>query len=186
MNTIKERLGQYLKTKKIGVSEFERSIGMAPSHFYKVNSLGSDIVAKISNEYPDLNLNWLLAEKGEMLKHRAVERMIDYIHALGDDVERVDKELWGRDFLKELLGRKPKATFFKYYLENLDEDANFRALNHFMKHYALDVNPTWLFTGKGAMMKTDEEKKCKNCEDLLKRIGVLEHELRIERSKKKK
>jgi hypothetical protein len=62
MKTLKERLGLYLKTKKIGVSEFERSLGMAPSHFYKVNSIGSDLVAKISNEYPDLDLNWLLTE----------------------------------------------------------------------------------------------------------------------------
>jgi cytochrome b involved in lipid metabolism len=186
MTTLKERLSHYLKTKKIGVSEFERSLGMAPSHFYKVNSIGSDLVAKISKEYPDLDLNWLLTEKGEMLKIRTVDRMIDYINAMGDDVERVDKELWGgTDIVSELFGRKRKATFFKYYEKHTDEDANFRALNHFMKHYAFDINPTWLFTGKGAMLKTEDEKKCKNCEELTKRIGVLEYQLERLKSKKK-
>jgi len=65
--SIKERLKEYLQEKGVKIAEFERSIGVSPTYVYKMSSLGSEILAKIKEEYSDINLNWLIAGSGEML-----------------------------------------------------------------------------------------------------------------------
>jgi hypothetical protein len=186
MGNIVSRIGQFIENQGMSVRAFEMSIGASDGLRRRAINNNSDIqskwIEKICEEYPSVSPEWLLTGNGEMLKVRAVDRMAEYILAMGDEVERVDKKLWKPDILLKLLGIK--TSFFKYYKKHPEKDANFRALNHFMKEYAFDVNPTWLFTGSGAMMKTEDEKKCKNCEDLIKRNTILEYQL--EQAKKKK
>lgn len=65
------RIKQYIDFKGISIAAFERSIGMSNASFGKSlkngGSIGCDKIEKILNVYPDLNLEWLITGKGEML-----------------------------------------------------------------------------------------------------------------------
>jgi hypothetical protein len=67
MNT-KERLKEYIKFKGMAVTSFEKSIGAANSYVNSIyKSIGPDKVNVIIEKYPDLNMDWLLTNRGEML-----------------------------------------------------------------------------------------------------------------------
>lgn len=66
------RIKQYIDFKGVSVSAFEKSIGMSNASFGKSlkngGTIGADKLEIILNVYPDLNLNWLITGKGEMIK----------------------------------------------------------------------------------------------------------------------
>lgn len=67
--TVKQRLKEYIKTKKISTREFCRVIGVSETY---VNSIRTSIqpekLIKITHAFPDLNTEWLLTGEGEMFK----------------------------------------------------------------------------------------------------------------------
>ena len=71
------RIKQYIDSKNIKVSAFEKSLGMANATFGKSlkngGSIGCDKLEKILNTYPDINLYWLVTGNGAMLKEEKVE-----------------------------------------------------------------------------------------------------------------
>lgn len=66
-----DRLNQYLEIKRISAYAFERACGVANGYLGKQlkgkGSVGSDILEKIGQEYPDLDLTWLITGQGKML-----------------------------------------------------------------------------------------------------------------------
>ena len=68
-DTIKERLIAYLKYKGVNNSEFGRIIGVSNAYISSIRkSIQPDKVEKISTNFPDLNMSWLIAGDGSMLK----------------------------------------------------------------------------------------------------------------------
>lgn len=71
MRTI-DRLANYLAISKVTRHAFEKACGVANGYIAKQlkgkGSIGSDIVQRIITQYPDLNLEWLIMGKGEMLR----------------------------------------------------------------------------------------------------------------------
>jgi hypothetical protein len=65
------RLKKYIDFKGISVAGFERSIGMSNASFGKSlkkgGTIGADKLDIILNIYPDLNVNWLISGRGNML-----------------------------------------------------------------------------------------------------------------------
>jgi len=65
------RLDKYLETKKIKPLEFERRCKISNGYFArqlkKGGSIGSDILERIAEGYPELNLIWLITGKGAMI-----------------------------------------------------------------------------------------------------------------------
>lgn len=67
-NTVKGRLLEYLKTKRISQTEFTRNIGVSSTYIGAMRKgIPADKLKKISQLYPDLNREWLLYGDGEML-----------------------------------------------------------------------------------------------------------------------
>lgn len=67
--TVKERLIQYLKYKKIGQNKFESLAGISNGYISNLKSTpGTAHLTKILNVSPDLNEKWLMTGEGEMLK----------------------------------------------------------------------------------------------------------------------
>lgn len=64
-----DRLTKYLELKGISPHVFEKNCGLANGYIGKQlngkGSVGSDILEKIANEYPELNLAWLITGKGK-------------------------------------------------------------------------------------------------------------------------
>jgi transcriptional regulator with XRE-family HTH domain len=65
-----ERLNRYLELRGITPHAFEQACGLANGYLGKQlkgkGSVGSDILEKIANQYPDLNLVWLITGKGKV------------------------------------------------------------------------------------------------------------------------
>lgn len=66
---IKDRLKEIRDYAKMGQTNFEKHTGISSGYFNKVKgSIGSDTILKIADKYPEINLDWLITGKGEMLK----------------------------------------------------------------------------------------------------------------------
>lgn len=69
---ILERLKEYIDSKGISVSAFEKSIGMSNASFGKSlknkGAIGTDKLENILIVYPDLSPDWLLTGRGDMIK----------------------------------------------------------------------------------------------------------------------
>lgn len=63
---IRERLIKYLENKGVSKYRFYQETGLSNGFLDKEGSIRSDICEKISYQYPDLNLNWLLTGNGNM------------------------------------------------------------------------------------------------------------------------
>lgn len=66
--TVKERIKEFLSYLNMGQNRFEERVGFSNGYINNVKSLGSDKINKIANAYPELNAEWLLTGKGQMLK----------------------------------------------------------------------------------------------------------------------
>lgn len=67
--TTKERLKIFIKTLEIPVSRFEKQLNVSNGYVNSIqNSIQPDKLSLILDFYPNLNIEWLLLGKGEMLK----------------------------------------------------------------------------------------------------------------------
>ena len=70
MSEIKRRIFEYLKIKGISKTSFYEASGIAASNFKgagATSELGGDKIAKVLTLYEDLNADWLLTGRGEIL-----------------------------------------------------------------------------------------------------------------------
>lgn len=66
---VKERVKIYLEHKKMPISVFEKSINASNGYVNSISkSIGLDKIELILENYPNLNIEWLLTGKGSMLK----------------------------------------------------------------------------------------------------------------------
>ncbi len=79
---IKDRLKEIRDYAKMGQTNFEKHTGISSGYFNKVkSSIGSDTILKIINKFPEINVDWLITGKGEMLKKTEAEKpSINYVH----------------------------------------------------------------------------------------------------------
>jgi len=66
-----ERIAMYLQFRAITPHSFERKIHLSNGYFSKqiknLGSVGSDILVKIYNSYPELNMLWVLTGECQMI-----------------------------------------------------------------------------------------------------------------------
>ncbi len=65
---IKDRLLKFIKLKSISVNQFHKNIGVGNGYLSKVTSIGSDIIESIVENYPEINVEWLITGDGSILK----------------------------------------------------------------------------------------------------------------------
>ena len=71
IDEIKMRLLQFAKEQKLIMGDFYEKISLAPSNFSgkaMYSSLKSENIVTVLKAYPELSADWLLLEKGEMLR----------------------------------------------------------------------------------------------------------------------
>lgn len=67
--TLKERVEKYCQYAKIRISAFERLAGLSNGYFNQVKKEPSPSkLSQIEEAFPDLNIDWILTEKGSMLR----------------------------------------------------------------------------------------------------------------------
>lgn len=68
-SAVKQRLEFFLKTQKISKSEFGRRVGASASYVASIRkSIAPDKIEGIAENWPDLNIAWLMTGEGNMLK----------------------------------------------------------------------------------------------------------------------
>lgn len=68
----------FLAYLNIGQTVFEKKVGISNGYVNNVkNSIGSEIISKISSVYPELSTEWLLTGKGGMLKKNVQKNDVD-------------------------------------------------------------------------------------------------------------
>lgn len=103
------RIKQFIDNKKIAVSAFERSIGMANASFGKSlkngGTIGADKLENILRVYPEVSAEWLLRGEGEMIKQN-VRSESEVIAQLLDKITELARE---NGQLRELLRKGGSA-----------------------------------------------------------------------------
>lgn len=67
MESIVERIGQFIEVQGITKSNFSKRVGLSNGYLDKVKDVGSSKIELILKEYPNLNPSWLLTGMGEMI-----------------------------------------------------------------------------------------------------------------------
>ena len=99
---MKERILQFIEYKRLSKNKFYKETGLSNGILDKQGGISSDSLEKIYYVYPEINLDWLLTGKGEMLKkeglvqqaHNNISSTITQhqtIHAL-EDYETLKQE----------------------------------------------------------------------------------------------
>lgn len=80
---VKDRLIQFIGSKRISLASFERQCSLSKGFVNKVgDSITSAKLNGISEVYPELNINWLLTGVGEMLNDSQQDT---YINKVGEE-----------------------------------------------------------------------------------------------------
>ncbi|SDT14479.1 hypothetical protein SAMN05192545_2867 [Maribacter dokdonensis] len=67
MKTINEKLVQFADSKGLSQYKFCKETGLSDGALRGSRSIGVESLAKIKEKYPDLNLDWIMFDKGPML-----------------------------------------------------------------------------------------------------------------------
>ncbi len=67
--SVQERLELYIKSKGLGNYQFEMKVGLSQGYVKGVrNCLHPEKIKRIANVFPDLNIEWMIIGRGEMIK----------------------------------------------------------------------------------------------------------------------
>ncbi len=81
--SLRNRLLSYIDHKGLTVQNFEKKVGLSNASVTKMgDGTRRSTLDKISNVYPDLNINWLMTGEGEMIKDNAPKLNISSEKAL--------------------------------------------------------------------------------------------------------
>ena len=98
--SVKERLKIYIKHSDLSNKAFEISINVSNGYINNISkSIGIEILEKIVEKYSNLNLDWLISGRGEMLrnaeekKEELYEKDNKYIASLEKNIEFLEEKL---------------------------------------------------------------------------------------------
>lgn len=84
--TTKDRLKVFLTSQKIGRNKFEEELGISIGYMSsKANTITSEVIEKTISAYPELNIEWLITGKGNMLKESS-----DVIGSIQGDGNKIE------------------------------------------------------------------------------------------------
>lgn len=66
--TVKERIKLFLKHLNVGQNTFESKVGWSNGYINNTKNISADKLLAVFNEYPQLDIPWLITGQGEMLK----------------------------------------------------------------------------------------------------------------------
>lgn len=109
MEVFKERLLSFIQTKEMSVRKFEETCGLTNGTIGSIKAQGPTaiIVSKISDAFPDLNLNWLFRGTGPMII--CDTHIASHTHDIHHNQQVVIAN-WGdlRDILSEVIREQMK------------------------------------------------------------------------------
>ena len=114
----KEKLKKFLKTQRIPFSTFTSEVGVSQGFLNSGSSLGVDKLKMILIKYPQLSLDWLLFNKGEMV----VFEKTDVEISLENRLERIENSI---SSLVSLSSKKKIIDELKTELISLEKNTSY-------------------------------------------------------------
>lgn len=108
MDKVKERLLQFAKSQKLVMMDFYKKITIASSNFSGKggeSALSTDKIIHILTIYPELSADWLLLEKGEMLRKNNA-KSVNVIESPQTNISNGNMEIGYGDGIIELLNKQ--------------------------------------------------------------------------------
>ncbi len=89
-----ERLELYIKSKGMGNYQFEKKVGLSQGYIKRVrNCLHPEKIKRIANVFPDLNIEWMIIGRGEMIVNTANRLYDNEIYRLLKEQNNLQKEM---------------------------------------------------------------------------------------------
>lgn len=92
-----ERIAMYLQFRAITPHSFERKIHLSNGYFSKqikhLGSVGSDILVKIHDSYPELNMLWVLTGEGQMILDDIESQQVSKVNDFSNRYESENRKL---------------------------------------------------------------------------------------------
>lgn len=101
LTTIKERICYYIDFKKISKNKFYEQSGVTYGILNQVSNISADNIQKVLVTYPELNAEWLICGRGEMIKketievveiEKIVELIVKHSEALKSEIKNLNKK----------------------------------------------------------------------------------------------
>lgn len=91
--SVQERLEIYIRSKGLGNYQFEMKVGLSQGYIKRVrNCLHPEKIKRIANVFPDLNIEWMIIGRGEMIKQNnqlyenELMRLLQEKNAIQEDI----------------------------------------------------------------------------------------------------
>ena len=84
MEKIIDRVYKVFEAKNTTKGKFEKRNGLSNAYFAsreksKTKTIKADVLAHLINNYPDININWVLTGKGEMIQEQLNQEAYDIL-----------------------------------------------------------------------------------------------------------
>lgn len=150
VNTLMERLEQFCKTKRISKLDFTQACGLYNGFFTKKStSFQSVTLEKIHLAFPELNLEWLLNNKGEMISPKDEIKSFEAFSSYKDRLKLFIRKLGITEhfFIRRCGISRVRIAFLPDYPNESEMEA-------ICKVYP-QLNMNWVRTGEGNMIRSD-------------------------------
>ena len=153
--TSKDRLKEFLSFNKIGRNRFEEKIGVAYGYMSsKSKTITSDVIEKLSKEYPMINLIWLITGEGEMVN--VSEKESSGVNIDMSFSERLKICMSTNSITSYYIGKNSSVS--RQSVENYLLEKQVPSIQSAtIIADCIGISVDWLLTGTGEMMKTTEE-----------------------------
>lgn len=118
--TDKQKILQYLENKGISKNKFYVKTGLSIGFLDSGSSLGVDKLRIIIDNYPDLNVEWVVLDKGSMLKSDVKSSLKQNITGDGNIQSGNDTNITG-DYVKQIKTLELELQECKTKLEEKDK-----------------------------------------------------------------
>ena len=89
-----ERLELYIRSKGMGNYQFEKKVGLSQGYIKRVrNCLHPEKIKRIANVFPDLNIEWMIIGRGEMIVNTANRLYENEIYRLLKEQNNLQQEM---------------------------------------------------------------------------------------------
>lgn len=151
---LKERLLSFIEFKTLSVQRFEQEVGLSNASVSKMgDNTRRSTIDRISNKFPDININWLLTGEGEMLNpnSESLNGETAQSNAINSRIRQIIDEHFNGS-IAEFCGKLNlrQATIITTLERNIPPSNEI--LMAIIEDSSLNISSEWLMTGKGEMI----------------------------------
>lgn len=156
---LKERLLSFIEFKTLSVQRFEQEVGLSNASVSKMgDNTRRSTIDRISNKFPDININWLLTGEGEMLNpnSESLNEKAAQSNAINSRIRQIINEYFNGSITELCSKLNLRQAIIITTLERNIPPSN-EILMAIIEDSSLNISSEWLMTGKGEMITIESQ-----------------------------